>query len=243
MHNARHIDARLSFAVAMVCLAGCVSSAHGESVRSRLEQAQTHLRANDSAKALEIYRELQVEHPESEPAVFGAGCAQYVQGESKLALNAGEEAVAAFAEARASFERLVGSRNPEIRANAAFNRANCIAQTAKLTAANPEQYEAGVAALREAAAAYGVVLKEFPDHAGAKQNLDHVQYLLKKMLQNPPEKKEQDKDQKEPPKDEDQPKPVSVFIRAATELPGAEAQIHPESDTVELVPPGQGGQP
>lgn len=218
----------------------CASTAHAASLRNRLEEAQKLLQENNPGKALDIYREIQVEHPDSEQAIFGAGCAQYQQGAAKMGAQAGDEAVTAFTDARASFERLLQSKDDRVRANAAFNRANCIAQSAKISASNPQNFEQGVNALREAAGAYEAVLKDFPHLEAARQNLDHVRYLLKKMLQNPPEKQDQKKDDKKPPEDQ-QPKMFSIFTDATTDIAGAKATIN--EDTVELVQPAQGAQP
>jgi len=156
------------------------------------KRAEAQWRRGNAAGALETYRELLVEYPDSEALLFGMGCAQYLQGERDLEMGAPAKAPAAFAEANASFERLQAARDRRLRVSAGFNRANCTVQAVKLMP--PERHEEQVSGLRAAVAAYEDVLRDAETsrlRERAAQNLDHARYLLKRLLQDPPKEAEQ----------------------------------------------------
>lgn len=225
--------ARQGLFLALTLAAGAAA----ESFSGGLAKAAALLRNGDAAAALAAYRELEVEHPDSTPVLFGIGCAQYAAAEAQAASDAPEAARSAFEEARTTFERIAVA-DPIVRAHAAYNAANCLVWAARTYAA-PAEYEAKVAALRRAVAAYEEVVRNQPDHARALQNLDHARFELKKLLQHPPES---DQPQNPPPREP--PKAISLFLRAFTEIPGAQANIHPDKDIVELVrPESKGSQP
>jgi Ca-activated chloride channel family protein len=71
-----------------------------------------------------------------------------------------------FVEAEKFFSQ---SDRPEVAANAAFNRGNCLVQQQKL---------------KEAIQAYEEVLKRWPDHIKAKENLELVKKMLEEQKQN-----------------------------------------------------------
>ena len=203
----------------VVLVAGllAVTAAAGAADRDeQLEQARAHLKAGNPARAIEVYRELQVDYPDDPAVLFGLGCAQYRRAEQHVEAEQAEEAAAMFEKARGVFDRVVSAQGADVAADAAFNRANCVARVAELTPAR-EKYQEAVAALRKAEAAYEAVLREYPDDARAKMNLDHVRYSLKKLLQRPPEAQE------------------SVFEYAETDIVGADAKA--EKATVKLVVP------
>ena len=201
--------------------------AWAQSLSRGLEEAADVLAQGDAAAAVEAYRELQVAHPDAPEVIFGLGCAQYAQAQAKRDAADAEAAAAAFEEAQATFERVTNADDQQVARHAAFNRANCLAQRAKMIPAE-QNYEAAVGALRRAADAYQAVLDDYPGYDAAQQNLDHVRYLLKQLLRNPPDKQEQQ---------------VTVFTYADTELPNATAEIRDDT-TVELKrAPSQGGQP
>lgn len=221
-----------------VCVA---SGAFAESQAARLSRAHGLLQQNDAAAALELLRELQVESPGDERVLYALGCAQYKMAEAQGgAAGAPAGAAASFKEAQASFDALSRAKDPNIARQAAFDRANCLAQAAKQAMANPQQAAAAADSLRGAVSAYEDFLRHYPDDKGAQQNLDHVRFLLKKMLR---ENKDQNKDQKQDkPKDQKQQEAVLSVRNAQTEIPGATAVVG-EDSTVKLVAPGNAGAP
>ncbi|MBI2435941.1 MAG: hypothetical protein HYV26_24055 [Candidatus Hydrogenedentes bacterium] len=189
----------------------CLSAAAGASVREELLAAEELLQGGQVVEALEAYQNLQVDHPESAEAVLGTACAQYRAAEVALGQAKMKEARESFAAAQETFQRLFSTEDPWIRASAMFDYANAVAKTAK-TFDPQKEYEGQVGALRQAVGAYEAVLTAYPDHVGAVKNLDHVRYILKKLLENPPEKPEQ-------------PPQATFQIQATTELPDKEAVV------------------
>lgn len=206
-----------------------LGNAHALSRGEGLERAQGHLEAGNPARAIELYRELQVDHPQDPAVLFGLGCAQYRRAEQHVQAEQPEEAAKMFEAARGVFDRVLSAEDARVAADGAFNRANCVARIAELTPAG-EKYDEAVAALRKAESAYEAVLREHPDDARAGQNLDHVRYALKQLLRNPPEEQEKEDDQQD-----DQQNAASVFEYAETDIEGADAKT--EAETVELVMP------
>ena len=206
-------------AVAVIFVSG--ERAHGASLSGSLQEADQLLGAGDVSAALEAYRNIQVDFPEAEEAQFGIGCAQYIQGTGQLTA---EESAASFAAAEEVFSRLSIARNEIIREHAAYNRANTVAQTAKMIPAE-QQYKEAVAAFHGAVSAYEGVLREYPEHRGAGQNLDHVRFLLKELLQNPPE-----------PEDEDKPEQVSSFGVAHTDIEDMTPTTNGDGTVLDLEP-------
>ena len=118
--------------VLSLCLVLALSAA-ADDFNDRLEAANELLKSGATAKALEAYRDLQVDRPESDILQYSIGCAQYMDAMADLALEAREDAATAFNEATDSFEKVQTSANADVRCNAGYNRANALAQTAKLS--------------------------------------------------------------------------------------------------------------
>lgn len=197
-----------------------------------LSAAHEMLQKGDAAGALEALRELQVENPSDERVLYALACAQYRLAQTQAASG---DPAAAFKDAQASFESLSGAKDPKIAREASFDRANCLAQSAKLSMADPKNASAAIGALRSAAAAYESHLAAYPDDENAKQNLDHVRFLLKKLQR---EKKDEQQDQKQDQKNDQKPPQAELSVRnAATELPNAKALVG-DDGTVRLVRPG-----
>ncbi len=173
-----------------IALAVSCTWAAAESFRTRLEQAHGELRSGDVDGALAAYRDLQTDEPESKLLYYSMGCARYARAMQEAGLEAAEDALASFEEAKVSFEKAVSAANPELRRKARYNLANCTAQIAKESVA-ALKYDESVGAFKESVRQYEDFLRLYPDHAGARNNLDHMRYLLKKMLQNPPPPPEQ----------------------------------------------------
>ena len=197
-----------------------------------LREAGPLLERGEADAALGVLKEAQIDDPNAPELRFGIACAQYVKGEGLLNSGAPEEAAAAFQEARALFSSLAREDREEIAREATFNGANVLARQA-LARADGDDYPAAVAALREAVTAFEAGLERFPEHPGIRQNLDHLRYRLKELLQNPPPKQEQP--EQEPPPPDQQPDIMSRFGHVTTELPGAQTRL--EENTAVLVPP------
>ena len=164
------------------------------SFNTRLEQGHAALSAGDAERAIGVYRDLQTDDPESDVLYYSIGRAQYEQGVQNAELGAPEDAIAAFEEAANTFEMVATASDPELRKRAAYNHANSIAQIAEQSAA-AQQHDETVAAFEQSVGEYEEFLRKHPDHTEARNNLDHMRFLLKSMLQNPPPPQEQQQDQ------------------------------------------------
>lgn len=183
-----------AFCVALLGLCGVVSAftAGAASFRDRIEYGNALLNSGDFEGAREVYRNLQIEHPENEIVYYSLGCANYEEGESVSALQDPQGAIELFASARDAFHQAMTNSDSMLRTDAAYNHANTLAQIAKQKASLGDQ-EATLAAFEEALQAYEEVLARYPDHEKARHNLNHMRYLLKRMLQNPPQENDQSK--------------------------------------------------
>lgn len=178
------------------------------SFRSRLEHGNQLLRGGDADGALAQYRDLQTDDPESALLYYNIGCAEYKRGMQETELKAARDATQSFQQAKAAFEKVRVAPDPALRKEAGFNYANSLTREAE-QAGGAQQYEQSVKAFKDAVAAYEQFLKDYPDHAGAKKNLDYVRYRLKSMMQNPPppqQDQQGDKKEEQQKQDSDQQK-------------------------------------
>lgn len=221
--------------ILLILVAG--GAAHAASFNDRLAEANSLLSNGRYDEAVAMLGDLKVDYPDRPSVDYALGAAQYQRAEGLNAAGKPGEALAAYQDAETRFAGISAHADEEVAVAAAFARANAIAQQAKMTAASPDKYKEGVAALRKAEQAYVELLKRAPGHAAAQHNLDHIRLLLKRMLQNPPqnpEQPEQEEREQQPP--QPQPRVFSVFRGAATELPNATATF--EGNTVMLQPGG-----
>lgn len=228
--------------LSLACLLLAGASAHADAFHDRLSAANALINQGLFDQAVTAIEELKVDYPDRPVLDYALGTAMYQRAEGLNAAGKPGEALGAFKDAETRFTGISTHADTEVAFAAAFARANAITQQAKMTAASPDKYKEGVAALRNAEQAFVEVLKRDPDHQAAQRNLDHVRLMLKKLLQNPPEKPEQNEEEEEQEQEEPpppQPRVVSIFSGASTELPNASA-IH-EGNTVILQP--QGAQP
>jgi chemotaxis protein histidine kinase CheA len=194
----------------MLLLCAVALSSSAESFRERLNAANDLLRKGDVQGALEGYRDLRVDAPESPELLFNMGYAKYQEALRTVEGGTSTPDSNPFEEALTSFEKAQALGAGLIRQDAAFNRANCLAQYAKHIPAEAEQ-DTLIDAYQQSISAYEDVLRRYPDHGGARKNLDHMRYLLKKMLQNPPpppeeqEGKGENEPQEDLQQDEQQP--------------------------------------
>ncbi|MEA3364343.1 MAG: tetratricopeptide repeat protein, partial [Candidatus Hydrogenedentes bacterium] len=180
------------FAAAVMCVCGLLLglTAGAESFREQVEYGNALLNSDDFEGAREVYRNLQIEHPENEVLYYSLGCTDYEEGESVTALQDPEGAIEFFASARDAFKHAMTAPEKWLRTDASYNHANSLAQIAKQQVFLGDQ-EATITAFEEAVQAYEEVLDRYPEHQEARHNLEHMRYLLKRMLQIPPQNNEQ----------------------------------------------------
>jgi Ca-activated chloride channel family protein len=183
MPNRISTGVRATLRVAL-CTALLVGAASAESLHDRIQHANGLLRSGETDKALDAYRNIQVDNPDSPVLDYNIGCAEYEKAMKALQSKEGKADTGALSEAIESFDRAVHSADPAVSESAAFNRANCFAQTAK-NAEGAAQADR-VKSFQEAIRAYEDVLKKDPGNGGAKQNIDHLRYMLKKTPPPPP---------------------------------------------------------
>jgi len=170
------------------------AAANAGAFDERLEAGHALLEQGDPEGALAVYRDLQTEAPESDLLYYSIGCAQYDKGMADAEAGAAEGALESLTDAEQAFEKVIASPNDVVRRRAHYNRANCLAQRAEQTLA-AGQYEAAGKQFEQALAAYDEVLRLYPDHEDACHNRDRIRYLLKKMLQRPPEQDNEEEQQ------------------------------------------------
>ena len=180
-------------------LIACTAAA--DAFNDRLRHGNALLRSGDAEGAIALYRELQVENPASEILNFALGCAQYEAAEQHLDVKNDAEAEAALLAARDAFDRAQVGDDPALRRDAAYNRANAVARLAMLHD-DAEDFAQTVQRYEESIKTYEEVLRRYPELDGARQNLDHMRYRLKKMLQNPPPPPESDQSQQQDQQEE-----------------------------------------
>ncbi len=105
--------------------------AHADSIRERLNAANQLLRQGDVEGALNGYRDLRVDAPESPELQYDIGCAEYQRALQDIDSAEVGKDKDPFEEARVSFDKALAMGSGRVRQNAAFNRANCLAQYAK----------------------------------------------------------------------------------------------------------------
>jgi len=180
-------------------LIACTAAA--DAFNDRLRHGNALLRSGDAEEAIALYRELQVENPASEILNFALGCAQYEAAEQHLDVKDDAEAEAALLAARDAFDRAQVGDDPALRRDAAYNRANAVARLAMLQD-DAEDFAQTVQRYEESIKTYEEVLRRYPELDGARQNLDHMRYRLKKMLQNPPPPPESDQSEQQDQQEE-----------------------------------------
>jgi tetratricopeptide (TPR) repeat protein len=221
--------------VVMLAVMLCGSAVARVSFSESLANARDHLKSGDFDKAIEIFHELQVDHPDSAVVAYGIGKALYARAEHQEQLGAKDEASAAYKEAETAFARVPGAKDSKIALESGFARLNAAARSALLIPPD-QKYDDAVKALRGAVAAYEQFLREHPAHEGAQKNLDHVRLELKKLLQNPQQQQNKQDDKKQPPDDKKQP--MIYFQGASTDIPNARPVA--KDNQLELVMPGKG---
>lgn len=172
----------------LMVLAASASNAQG--FDSRFEDGYALLQEGDPDGALESFHQLLTEEPNSEFVQYSIATAHYERGLKELDSVVSEENLGILYEARDGFDKLRNTEDTFLRKNAPFNAANSVAQIAKHYDVQL-QYKEKVQAFKDAIVAYEKLLRQQPDHEGAKTNLNHSRYMLKSMMQNlPPDQNE-----------------------------------------------------
>lgn len=187
----------------LVCV-GC-AAAHADSLNQSISNGFDLIEAGDSETALAAFRALQTDQPDSDLVQYSIGYAQYAQGLKQLNGDQAEAGLSTVQEAKTTFDKLIDSSDAFIRDNARYNAANCTALLAKNTAPQQE-YKEALDTYRQSVDEYEQLLEDQPAHGVARENLDHMRYLLKTMLQNPPpEQEDQEKQEGDgDPEEQDQ---------------------------------------
>lgn len=211
-------------------------SAFPESIHDQLSRAAQCLSEGKFQEAIDLYRQVQVDAPELESVRYALGCACFNRAESLLITDP-TQASAAYQEASAPFQGLSGASDAALRREAQLGALNCAARLAEIEA-RPQEYidaadkstvpvdefKARVAKLRQVSQGYEQFLRQYPDNAAARRNLERLRYFWKRMLQEPPA-----------------PPPPVRIMSTSTEYPDAQARPLPEEASVVLVPNTQQG--
>ena len=179
--------------VMAIVVLGLAWPAWGQSFLERLNEGYEALRLGDTETALAVFHDLETDEPDSPLVNYSIGSGLYAEA---LADGEGEDLEGAtnrLIEARIRFEVLFYSDDAFVRENALYNAANCTALVAKHSVALGK-HEDTLEAFEKSVTSYLEVLRRYPDHEGAQRNLEHMRFLLKSMLQNPPPEQQQSGD-------------------------------------------------
>jgi hypothetical protein len=183
---------------------GCLIAATGafaQDVRERLQGGFEQLDAGAVDEAMTTFRDVQTDDPESDLVQYSIARAQYEQALRDA--DSPQDALEPLHAARAAFDNLTTSEDPFVRENALYNSANCSALIAKHSATEGN-HEETVKGFEDSIRGYEEVLEKHPGRVEARGNLNHMRYLLKKMLQNPPPPEEQQEQQQQQEGGEDE---------------------------------------
>jgi len=191
------------FRIAGFILALWAVAANGQSFRERLQEGHEFLRAGNVEQALLVYRDLQVDEPDSDVLAYNMGLAHFRSGQDSIQAEAFSEAGEALTQAKSSFEKGLFSRDRELRRASKYNLANTLVKEAAL-AEGTGDYEGAVDAYEKAIERYDQLLDADPNHQAARKNRAHARYKLKKLLQNPPPPQEEQQGDGEQESDDQQ---------------------------------------
>ena len=169
---------------------------YAEYFDGRFEPGYSLLEQGEFDKALENFEQLKTDTPDSELVDYSIASVAYRKAVSLRENENIEGAIEEFSKAKGQFDPLASSIDEFLREHAPLNSANCTSQIAKLY--HPEQqYKERVQGLAQALHEYDTFLGQFPGHTVAQRNRDHVSYLLKQLLRNPPPEEEQEQEQEQ----------------------------------------------
>lgn len=182
---------RRSLLIAFLALSA--SPVWSDALDDRLERGYAMLGGGEATAALDHFRDMLTDYPDSDSIQYAIAASMYEEGLRQL--ESGDEAAGlkGLAEAKRAFDQLAASEEPFVRKEAPFGSANCQAVLAKHLDPN-EAFSERVEALKSAVRSYEHVLDETPEHGRAATNLNHVRYELKRMLQQPPPQQDESKE-------------------------------------------------
>lgn len=191
------------FCVLMVLLLSPLHAQAAEYFDSRFEPGYDLLKQGEFDKALENFEQLKTDTPDSELVDYSIASVFYQRALAQRDSQELEGAIEQFSIAKQQFGALSSSADDFLREQAPLNAANATAQIAKLY--SPEQeYKERVQGLKQALDEYDAYLGQYPGHRSAQRNRDHVSYLLKQLLRNPPPEEEPEESEDEENSDENQ---------------------------------------
>lgn len=179
-----------NLSVALTLISALMATADAESFNRRLAQGQALLNTGDIEEAITIFRDLQVDDPESDTLHYDLGCAHYDKALQAARADALPEADDALGNAIAAFDEASTTPDRTLRRNAQYNKATALGQRAKQSMGAKDNDQI-MAAFDEAVTAYEDFLRRYPDDRDAQTNLNHLRYELKKYLQQTPPPQEQ----------------------------------------------------
>ena len=171
-----------------------VTTAHAESFNRRLAHGQALLNAGDIDEAITVFRDLQVDEPDSDTLQYDLGCAHYAKALQAARDNALSDAAASLQQAVTAFEEAGTTPDNTLRRNARYNKATALGQLAKQYV-GAQDNEKTVDAFEQAITAFEDHLRRYPDHTEARTNLNNLRYEFKKYLQQTPPPQEQESPQ------------------------------------------------
>jgi Ca-activated chloride channel homolog len=193
----------------LTLLLGCalILPAWAESFNRRLARGQALLKSGDIQEAATVFRDLQVEDPDSNILRYNVGYARYQAALEDARAHAVPEALQTLEQAAVAFEEASMTTDKTLRKNAQFNKATTFAQVAKqMTAAADPQHT--IAAFERAITTFDDYLRQYPGDPAAEMNLNNVRYELKKFLQQaPPAQEQQEGGEGNDTQDQDQQQP------------------------------------
>ncbi len=174
-------------------------------MRDQIERGNELLKRGDAQAALELYRLLQVEEPSSGVLRYNMGCAKVSLGKEALEAGRLDEAFEHFEAALEIFENLPDEADASLKRDAEYNLVNTEGRQARAIA-GAAPYEEALETVENSIRRYEEFLARYPDHEAAQHNLDHMRYLRKTLLDEPPPEEpqpEEDEDEGEEPEDEE----------------------------------------
>lgn len=162
----------------------------------RFKPGYEWLQQGEFDQAQESFEQLKTDTPNSEWVDYSIASVIYERARSLRDTEDVEGAIEQFLEAKSRFSTLARTKDSFLREQAPLNAANSTAQIAKLYTPE-EQYKERVQGLKNALVDYDTFLGEFSGHPVAQRNRDHVSYLLKQLLRNPPPEQEEEQEGEE----------------------------------------------